>query len=318
MSSGDLAAGGPADTSKVYSRELFDAVMKFQKRHGIEVDGVVGTETVNVMNATVRNRIDDIRINLERYRWFINDMGPTYIMVNIAGFTIDVVEKNNHRWRSRVIVGQPYRKTPVFKADMQYVILNPQWVVPPGILEKDALPAIRKNIGYLKGRRLTVVDRNGNVVDPYSVSWSKYSAANFPYRLRQASGDQGALGRIKFMLPNKHVVYLHDTPSKNLFEETQRTFSSGCIRVENPLDLAEIVLQDTVKWSKQNIQTAINNGKTQTIYLPRRIPVFLLYLTAIADGDDIQFLPDVYGRDPEVLRELDKPFANKEVESCTF
>jgi murein L,D-transpeptidase YcbB/YkuD len=315
---GEYTARVP-DTSRVYSADLFDAVIKFQKRHGIKIDGVIGNETVEAMNVPVRQRIDDIRVNLERYRWFISEMGPTYLMVNIAAFTIDMVENSAPRWSSRVIVGQPYRKTPVFRAEMQYIILNPQWVVPPGILEKDALPAIRKDISYLRKKQLSVVDRNGKVVSPGSVNWSAYTASSFPYRLRQTSGDHSSLGRIKFMFPNKHVVYLHDTPTKNLFEESQRTFSSGCIRVENPLDLAVIVMHDPVRWSKPNILAAINTGKTQTIFLPRRIPIFLLYLTATVDSEEsVMFRKDVYERDREVLDALDRPFANRIVESCAF
>ncbi len=304
--SGDIAVLKP-DTSKVFSRELADAVKHFQKRNGTEPDGVVGPATVKSMNIPVERRIDRIRINLERNRWFLSDVEPTYIMVNIPDFTLHYVENGRNRWQTRVIVGQPTRKTPVFKAQMQYIVLNPQWVIPPNILEKDALPGIRKNLSYLSHKNLNVLDRNGTLVDPASVNWTQYTSTNLPYRLQQSSGDQGSLGRIKFLLPNKHIVYLHDTPQKELFKKSSRSFSSGCIRVENPLELAELVLQDSVKWSMERIRLAVDAKKTRTVSLPKQIPVFILYLTAVAEGDDILFLDDLYGRDSDVLTALNKP-----------
>ena len=304
--SGDIAVL-KTDTSKVFSRELADAVKHFQKRNGTEPDGVVGPATVRGMNIPVERRIDQIRINLERCRWFLSDIEPSYIMVNIPDFSLHYVENGRDRWQTRVIVGQPTRKTPVFKAEMQYIVLNPQWVIPPNILAKDALPGIRKNLSYLSHKNLNVLDRNGALVDPASVNWAQYTSTNFPYRLQQSSGDQGSLGRIKFLLPNKHIVYLHDTPQKELFKKSSRSFSSGCIRVENPLELAELVLQDSVKWSKERIRAAVDARKTRTVSLPKRIPVFILYLTAIAEGDDILFLDDLYGRDSDVLTALNKP-----------
>jgi murein L,D-transpeptidase YcbB/YkuD len=211
--SGDIAAL-KRDTSTVYSREMVDAVKRFQKRNGMEADGIVGAATIRVMNIPVERRIDQIRINLERCRWFLSDLEPTCILVNLPSFTLQYFEKGRQRWSTRVIVGKPQRETPLFKADMQYVILNPRWVIPPTILDKDALPALRKSSSYLSRKNLKIIARDGAVIAPSSVNWSHYSAANFPYRLQQSSGDQGALGRIKFLLPNRYIVYLHDTPNK--------------------------------------------------------------------------------------------------------
>jgi L,D-transpeptidase YcbB len=313
--SGDISALN-SDTTTVYSREMVDAVRRFQKRNGIEVDGVVGAATIRVMNIPVARRIDEIRINLERCRWFLSDLEPTCIMVNVPSFTLQYVEKGRQRWSTRVIVGKPQRETPLFKADMQYVILNPQWVIPPTILDKDALPALRKSVSYLSRKNLKIIARDGGVIAPSSVNWSQYSAANFPYRLQQGSGDDGALGRIKFLLPNRYIVYLHDTPSKELFAENTRTFSSGCIRVQNPLDLAALVLQDSVLWSKTKINAAINTGKTKMVTLPKRIPVYILYLTATDEGDELQFRQDVYNRDEKLLKALNKPLPQYKTESC--
>lgn len=314
--SGDLWGKSVADTSQVYGIEMEDAVKRFQKRNGLEVDGVAGIATVKELNIAAQQRVDQIRVNLERYRWFINDIEPTHVQVNIAGFTLQYVENGRPRWSTRVIVGQPYRETPVFKADMQYLVFNPQWVIPPTILAKDALPAIRKSQSYLDRKHLKVIDSNGREVNPASVNWSAYSASNFPYRLQQSAGDHGALGRIKFMMPNKHVIYLHDTPTKDLFRKSSRTFSSGCIRVENPIDLAELVLQDSVKWSRRNIEAAISTQRTSTVNLPRRIPVFLLYLTAVPEGEEVLFRQDVYNRDGRLLKALDEPVPQYKIQSC--
>ena len=292
---------------RVYTRELADAVRRFQKRNGMEANGVLGASTVRLLNIPVERRIDQIRINLERYRWFLSELEPTYVMVNIPDFSLHYVENGHLNWVSRVIVGQPARKTPIFKADMQYIIFNPQWVIPPTILAKDALPGIRKNTSYLSHKRLSVIDRNGDIVDPETVNWSQYTSTNFPYRLQQSSGDQGSLGRVKFMLPNKHIVYLHDTPHKELFKKSTRAFSSGCIRVQNPLELAGLVLQDSVKWSRERINAVVGSNKTKTVFLPKRIPVFILYLTAYPEGEDILFRDDVYNRDNDVLNALNRP-----------
>lgn len=304
--SGDIEAMSD-DTSKVYSGELADAIKRFQKRNGMDTDGVVGAATLHAMNISVERRIAQIRINLERYRWFVNALEPTYVMVNSADFHLHYVENGRNRWETRVIVGQPSRETPVFRATMQGITFNPKWVIPPTILAKDALPALRKSASYLRHKKLKVLDLNGNVVNPESVQWSQYSAADFPYHLQQSAGDDGALGRIKFLLPNKHIVYLHDTPNKELFEKTTRAFSSGCIRVENPVDLAELVLQDRSRWSRPKLLEAINTGQTRTVSLKKPIPVYILYLTAEPKGDDLLFRDDVYHRDDKVLKALNKP-----------
>ena len=314
--SGDLSGNSLADTSMVYGPAMKDAVKRYQKRNGLEVDGVAGAETLRELNLTAGERVNQIRINLERYRWFISDLDPTHLLVNIAGFTLEYVENVRSRWRTRVIVGQPGRQTPVFKADMQYVVFNPQWVIPPTILANDALPAIQRSRSYLDRKRLKVIDSKGNEVNPAFIDWSAFSASNFPYRLQQSSGDNGALGRIKFMMPNKHVIYLHDTPAKDLFGKSARAFSSGCIRVENPLDLAELVLQDTVRWSRRNIEAALATKKTSTVNLNRRIPVFLIYLTVETEGDDLLFRKDIYGRDSMLLKALDAPAAQHKTGSC--
>ena len=316
---GEIASLSKVDTSyasaaMLYSAELKEAVKRFQKRHGLEMDGAVGPKTLRALNVPVAERVDQIRINLDRYRWFVQKLEPTFILVNIAGFTVHYVQDGEYKWGSRVIVGEPFWKTPVFKAQMQYVVFNPSWNVPPGILRKEVLPAIKKNPGYLAEQNLQVIDRDGRVVDPGSIDWAGYSAGSLPYRLRQPPSTRNALGRVKFMFPNKHLVYLHDTPGKHLFDKSSRAFSHGCIRLQNPLEFAEVLLG----WSRDDVQKAVDGRKTRTVNLPQRIPVFLLYLTAVAEEEEVMFRDDVYSRDAAVLRALEEPYPYKSVESCTF
>lgn len=308
----------PVNPDELYNQELFDAVKKFQKSHGLSPDGVIGNETIKAMNVPVEQRIDQVRINLERYRWFLNSRGSNYVMVNIPGFSVDLVQNGVHKWKSRVIVGKPDTKTPVFRAEMQYIILNPQWVIPNGILVKDRIiTTIMKDPSYLNRKNLAIVDSNGHVLSASSVDWGRYASGGFPYRLVQASGDEGSLGRIKFMLPNRFTVYLHDTPSKELFERSRRTFSHGCVRVDKPVELAEYVLQDTVKWNRKKIQDAIDTDRTRTVNLPKSIPVYILYQTAFADGDQLQFRADVYDRDARLLRVLETPASSRFIDAAT-
>jgi murein L,D-transpeptidase YcbB/YkuD len=204
------------------------------------------------------------------------------------------------------MVGRPYRQTPIFRADMKYLVLNPDWTVPPGILRNDKLPAIRKDPSYLQRQNMDVVDAKGNVVDPSTIDWSQ----RFTYMLRQRPGPSNALGRVKFMFPNPHFVFLHDTPSRELFAREERTFSSGCIRVENPLELAEIVLKPNDGWSMEKLRQVVDSGVTQTVSLKEPLPVLILYLTATAfdEGREFTFYRDVYGRDGAVLDALNAGF----------
>ena len=304
----------PIPPDMVYTQELFDAVMAFQKRHGLSVDGIIGLETLNAMNYPAALRADQIRVNLERERWHSGILGGTYVMVNIPAFTVEYVKDNVVRWNSRVIVGKPETQTPVITAQIQSIIFNPRWVIPSGILTKEAIPAIRKDMGYLSKHRLTVVDGKGKPVDPSRVNW--YGNGGFPYRLVQASGDDGSLGRIKFNMPNRFTVYMHDTPTKPLFERARRAYSHGCVRVDKPFELAEHLFRDSEQWSLKKIEAAINTGKTRMIPLSVRVPVFFLYQTAFADGGKVSFRDDIYNRDKELLEALDSSKDRRSVEEA--
>ncbi|MGB2957562.1 MAG: L,D-transpeptidase family protein, partial [Bacteroidota bacterium] len=300
-------------TSEIFDTQLEEAVKQFQRRHRIADDGVIGKGTLAEMNVPVAARIDQIRVNLERGRWVLQDIDREYVLVNIAGFHAAHVRDGAFDFLARVQVGKPYRKTPVFKAELKYIVFNPTWTVPPTILAKDVLPAIKKDPSYLNRKNMDVVTHSGKVLDPSTIDWSRYSGSDFPYMIRQGPGPTNALGLVKFIFPNQYFVFLHDTPSKSLFDRETRTFSSGCIRVENPFELAERLLDDPEKWNRAEIDKVIRSEKTQTVYLNRPMPVVILYWTAYVDEvGQVHFMGDVYERDNHILEDLDEGFRVRE------
>ncbi len=303
---------GAADQSndpQWFDPDLTSAVEHFQARHGLEADGIIGAQTIEAMNVPVASRIDQLKANLERTRWVFRDLEPRFLVVNIAGFEAYLVEDRKVTWQSRVQVGKPYRKTPVFKKKMTYMVLGPTWTVPPTILREDIIPKIKKDPDYLARKDMVLLDRSGKLVDISNVDLTAISAANFPYTVRQEPGPKNALGRIKFMFPNQHFVYLHDTPSQTLFDRAERTTSSGCIRVEKPISLAAELLGDPVEWSESKVEERISKASNETVTLTDPIMVFLMYWTSVPDGDgDVKFFSDVYSRDQAVLDGLRQPF----------
>lgn len=293
----------------VFDGDLELAVKRFQIRHALNGDGVVGPATLRALNVPVEQRIDQIRVNLERMRWVMHGVPDTFVVADIAGYELYYIRNGQLVWRARTQVGKPYRETPVFRGDIKYMEFNPTWTVPPGILAKDILPKIKKNPAYLETKRLQVLTGSGNVVNPDTVDWNKYTANNFPYQLRQTPGPHNALGQVKFIFPNKHFVFIHDTSSRSNYERTTRTFSSGCIRVENPLKLAELLLEEKPGWDRSRIDKIIDGGKTQRINMDQKIPVLLFYWTVAVEEDGIvRFKEDPYGRDDRVLASLDSEF----------
>lgn len=205
------------------------------------------------------------------------------------------------------MVGKPYRQTPVFRGDIRYMELNPTWTVPPTILRKDILPAVKRDPGYLAEKNISVIDRDGKIVDPSTVNWQDYTRG-VPYTLRQKPGPRNALGRIKFIFPNEHFVFLHDTPSRGLFDRAERAFSSGCIRVENPMAFAELLmdLDNQSDWDQAALEKVLDTRQTRRIHMKTPMPVLILYLTASVDtGNRVLFMRDVYDRDAELLQALD-------------
>jgi len=304
-----LAPGLQIDSGNpLYDASLAAAVRIFQSRSGLDVSGIVENTTLNELNISVEDRIGQIEVNMERWRWLPQDLGRHYILINIANFELDVIEDDNQVMTMKVVTGKPYRRTPVFSDRMTYLVFNPYWNVPPGIAANDILPAIQKNPSYLTERKIRVFKGWGAdmvEMDPSSIDWISLSPDYFPYRFRQDPGPQNALGRIKFMFPNKFSIYLHDTPSRDLFAKTERAFSSGCIRLENPVKLAEYVLNDNPKWNLQAITAALDSGEEHTVSLPEPVPVHILYWTAWAEEDGaIHFRKDIYDRDRPLLEAL--------------
>ena len=297
------------NVTEVFDQALFEAVKAFQLHHGLEVDGVVGKNTIRALNIPPKEKVNKIRVNLERARWLLHDLPKRFLLVNIAAFKLYYFENEQKKWSCKVMVGKPYWKTPVFRATLKYIVVNPYWVVPPGILEKEIIPKIKKDISYLTRNNLEIVDLKGRPINPYSINWANINPKHFPYIIRQRPGPKNPLGRIKFIFPNKHFVFLHDTPSKKLFSRTIRAFSHGCIRVEKPLELVGILFKDSKKWNIEKIKKIIASGKNKTIYLERQIPIFILYWTVERNDDDtITFLQDIYNRDKKILIGLDTPF----------
>jgi murein L,D-transpeptidase YcbB/YkuD len=241
------------------------------------------------------------------------DLGARHIRVNIAGFELEVVENGSPVMQMRVIVGQQYRQTPVFSGDITYLVLSPYWHVPSSIAVKDKLPLLKKNPGALSQQGYEIFrgwGADAQAVDPTKVDWSTVSVGNFPYRLRQKPGPNNALGRVKFMFPNPHNVYLHDTPSRELFARSERGFSSGCIRVQQPMELTQYLLADQPEWTPERIQRVIDSRKETSVRLKQAVPVHLLYWTAWAEGDGtVHFRRDIYGRDARLQSALDAPLA---------
>lgn len=292
--------------------ELFDdalaaAVRRFQKRANLEPDGVVGTRTLVQLNRTVDDRIAQIRANMERWRWLPDDLGRRHIRVNIADFRLEAHADGELARTHEIIVGRSYRKTPVFTGLMSYLVLNPWWETPANLAAKDKLPAFRADPRSVEALGFQVLDRSGRPVDPKTIDWNAVSAAEFPYRLRQAPGPANALGDVKFMLPNRHNVYLHDSPTRGLFDKTRRDFSSGCVRVEGALDLAAWVLSDLPGWTPARIRELAATETETRVNLEHPVPVHILYWTVVSDGNGkVRFVDDIYGRDSKLIAALDR------------
>jgi murein L,D-transpeptidase YcbB/YkuD len=307
-------APGEANEPALFGEELAAAVRGFQRRHGLVEDAIVGPATRAAVNVPVGERIRQLRVNMERWRWLPRELGARYITVNIAGFSMRVVSGHETVIRQRVIVGRHYRQTPVFSDRMIYIVLNPSWSVPRSIAVKDLLPEIRADPSFLDRMGFEVLRGWGadeQRIDPETVDWDQIGGSHLPFRFRQRPGPRNALGKMKFMFPNEHAVYLHDTPSRQLFSRPERAFSSGCIRVEAPHELAVYLLQGSERWNADTLERALAERSEQTVMLPAPVPIYLQYLTAWVDeSSGVQFRRDIYQRDSAVGRALDAEFNN--------
>ncbi|MCC6737285.1 MAG: L,D-transpeptidase family protein [Bauldia sp.] len=285
----------------VYDETLVQAVRAFQTRAGLIVDGIIGPNTIGALNGPAVDPVGEIIANMERYRWLPRDLGSYYVQVNIPEYLVRIFDRGEEVWETRVVVGQPANETPVFSDRMEYFVVNPYWNVPPSIVANELLPQLRADPGYFVRGAFDVFYR-GNLVDPYSVNW--YAVTAGQVSIRQRPGPSNALGQIKFMFPNSHNVYLHDTPSKSLFQRDARAFSHGCVRVMNPMDFAEALLRYEESVSRQSLEAMFGPTERQ-VNLNHPINVHLTYFTAVFDdAGNLQFKPDIYGHSARVREAL--------------
>lgn len=292
----------PADAvaSDVYDEQLAAAVKQFQREQYLQPDGAVGPATRTALNITAQQRIDQLRVNLERGRWLLHNVPKDFVLVDVAGYKVSLYRNGERIWRSRVQVGKPYRSTPIFKSAIDHITLNPTWTVPPTILRQDILPKVRRDPGYLARNNIRVLNRSGQIIPASEVDWNKPGGIT----LRQDAGPHSSLGLAAIRFPNSYAVYLHDTPHQELFDQGQRAFSSGCIRVERALELVALLLADTPGWDKAAIDRQLADGKTRNVKLAQPIPILLAYWTVDLVDGHLAFKPDIYQRDGKLLAAL--------------
>jgi murein L,D-transpeptidase YcbB/YkuD len=314
--SGDLA-DSKNDHEEYFDEALENSVKKYQARNGLKIDGVVGSKTLLALNIPVEDRIEQIKLNMERWRWLPQDLGERYIQVNTANFALDVIEKGQTVTSTRAIVGKKKSPTPALSRKITYMELNPYWNIPHKIALNDMLPCIKKDPNYLKDKNIRIFENwsdDAKEINPESVAWDTVTKENFVYKLRQDPANSNALGCIKFIFPNEFSIYLHDTPARELFNETKRTFSSGCIRVEKPMELAAYLLTNNSKWTYEKLIDEVNNKTTKTIILSDPVNIHILYWTAWVDKDGIaNFREDIYGRDRQLNIALNEKTHSQEV-----
>jgi murein L,D-transpeptidase YcbB/YkuD len=297
---GELANADAADSSS-YDEALQAALKLFQERHRLAVKPEVDAATLAALNVPVETRMDEVRVNLERARWVLPGLAGDFLLVNLPAFKAYLIQGGQKTWESRLQVGKEGRKTPIFRANMKYAIFNPTWTVPSTILKEDIIGADEGATAAIAKKGLHVYDSDGNEVDAGSVDWGSGGGG---YTLRQDAGEKNALGRIKFMFPNPYDVYLHDTPHRELFAAEKRTFSSGCMRLENPMELAKIVLADK-GYDDAKIEEVVATGKTTQVNLSKPLPVLIVYWTvSVGATGEVRYNPDVYGLDAAVLGAL--------------
>lgn len=293
-------AAGSAD--QLYDPQLVDAVEAFQHRHQLQPDGVIGPATLAELNVSAAARRDQVRVNLERLRWLARELEPAIVVVDVAGARVTYYRDHEPVWQARTQVGRPERPTPLLKSRISHLTLNPTWTVPPTILREDKLPAIQHDIGFLEKNNLRVLDYSGNQLDPHQVDWSNPHGI----LLRQEAGPKNPLGRVAIRFPNPFSVYLHDTPSQQLFDKLPRVFSSGCVRVEKVMQLLEHLLADATPAQRARVAEQLASGRTRDFNLPKPVPILLAYWTAETDKDGrLLFRPDMYQYDARILAALD-------------
>lgn len=290
------------ETNKMMNDEVVEALKKYQKRVGIWPSGVLNSTTVNALNISAKERLDLIHLNLERARWEKESFQFRHIFVNIPEFLMRFLEGSAPMLSARVIVGKPQNPTPIFESKMSYVVLNPRWSVPNSIVAKEMLEKIQEDPFYLEDRNYKLYNgwsKNREEIDTFDVDWYKYDEkSHIPFNIVQEPGKHNPLGNVKFMFPNNHAVYMHDTPSKHLFKKSVRAFSHGCIRLQDPDRLLEFVSNDYLNQPYQAIASKLKTGENHSMSLNEKIPVYIRYYTAyVDDTGNVIFGRDIYGYD---------------------
>ena len=283
---------------------LSQAVKRFQKRHGLEVDGIVGKGTQRVMNQTVEYKIQKVLLNLDRIKWLPRDDSSKYIVVNIPEYMLHYIEDGKTKQKLRVIVGDPKHHTPIFHNKISFIVLNPYWRVPEGITRREIIPKVIKNPNYLRKQGLEIHqswNERSPRIDPYSIYWEQYAsgAIKFPYRIMQPPGKKNALGKIKFKFPNRYAVYLHDTPTRYLFKKDKRAFSHGCVRLSQPKELLKTIATFNSNINLKKADKILKGKRQRQINIKNKLPIYLVYLTAgfNLETNELEFREDIYNYD---------------------
>lgn len=286
-----------ADTSPIFDQNVQSALKALQKRHNLKQSGLLDTLTLRLLNSQgTAGSISKLLVNMERLRWLPRDLGKRNVFVNQAAFQVWISDNGREIWRSNVIVGKPDTQTAAFHDEMETVVFNPSWGVPPSIVTNEMLPILWRDPSYLDRKGFTVIGRNGKKVRSSDVNWAAYGTRP-PFSIQQPPGDDNALGEVKFLFPNDHNIYMHDTPTRQLFSRPMRAYSHGCVRVENPRRMAEIVLG----MSAEEVAKRIDSGRSQTVRLPHKLPVHITYFTAWpSQTGGVDYFPDLYGRDATI------------------
>ena len=304
-----LVQSGHLDTAGRQNDTLFllkTGVKAFQKEFNIYPDGIPGKRTVAALNRSVHDWVMQAAVNLDRWRKLPDSLPERYIMVNLPGYKLEVVDSGAVRLESRVIVGTPRTRTPLLNSYMTNFMMFPYWRVPYSIVFKEMLPAIKKDIGYLASKNLEVIDKDGNAVDPYTIDWSKLGKGHFPYVLRQMDGVDNSLGIMKFNFRNKYSVYLHDTNNRGLFKNAMRAMSHGCVRVQQWDSLAQYLVYtpDTANHRGDSVRIWLAREEKRQVDLPKHIPIYLRYFTAEGHDGTMVFYDDIYGEDRVLLKRM--------------
>ena len=290
--------------SHEHSKPVQEAIKQLQLENGLLADGIIGNSTIKLLNIDYTDRYNQILANLERWRWYPRDLGEHYILINIANYHLDVFKGNDTIRSHKIMVGTDVRKTPIFSEEIKYIVFNPTWTIPPTIKSKDVIPGFRKDPEYASRKNIDVYNAAGEILNPSKIDWNSNIVKGYTYR--QKPGSSNPLGRMKIIYPNKHLIYLHDTPSKSLFSRNSRAQSSGCIRVQNVLELVGYLLNDQPMYTSEKIEEILEDGKTKEVKMKQLVNVHHFYWTAWMEKGKPRFTEDVYNYNEKIIAELNK------------